>query len=186
MKKLILSFVAIIALTSVNAQTWKSDGAHSSVNFSVSHFLISDVTGNFGKFEIEATANAKFENPTFTVSIEAASINTNQSDRDNHLRSPDFFNVEEHAIINFKSESFKQLDDKNFETKGDISINGVTKEVVFNGKLNGVIKDDRSGKHKAGLKLTTSIMREDFNLGKGMSPIGKEVEVTVNLEMNEQ
>jgi polyisoprenoid-binding protein YceI len=188
MKKIVLTSIALVALVlSINAQsTWKVDNSHSSINFSVSHFMISEVTGHFGSFDITTTANEKFENPTFDVTIDASTINTNQSDRDNHLKSPDFFNVEKHKNIAFKSSSFKQLEDGAFEVSGKITINGVTKDAVFSGKLNGVIKDDQSGKHLAGLKLTTIIEREDFNLGNGMSPIGKEVTVTINIEMYEE
>lgn len=189
MKKTVLTCIALMVLiTSVNAQTnWKVDNSHSSITFSVSHFAISEVTGHFEAFNIDATTtNEQFEKPMFKVSIDATTINTNQQSRDNHLKSPDFFNVEKHPTITFNSSSFKQLENNKFETKGNITINGITKAIVFTGKLNGVIKDDRSGKYKAGLKLTTTIERETFNLGNGMSPIGKEVEVTVNIEMNAQ
>ena len=188
MKKIILTITALIALViSTNAQsTWKVDKSHSSINFSVSHFMISEVTGNFGNFDITASANDKFENPTFNVTINASTINTNQKSRDNHLRSPDFFNVKKHQNITFKSSSYKQLENGKFETIGKITINGVTKETIFTGKLNGVIKDNRSGKYKAGLKLKTTIKRKNFNLGKGMSSIGKDVEVIINIEMNQQ
>lgn len=185
MKKIIFSLIAFVSLT-INAQTtWKVDNAHSSITFSVSHFMISEVTGNFGKFDITAVSNDKFEDPKFEVSIDAATINTNQSGRDNHLKAADFFDVAKHANIIFKSTSFKKLEGKEFETKGDITIKGITKEVVFKGKLNGII-EGRNNKKKAGLKLTTTIKREDFNVGKGMNPVGKDVAVTINIEMNQQ
>lgn len=186
MKKIVLTLIAFVALVNVHAQTtWKVDKAHSSITFSVSHFMISEVTGNFGKFDITAVSNEKFEAPAFEVSIDASTINTNQSGRDNHLKSADFFDVANHATIVFKSKSFKQLEGKEFETTGEITIKGVTKEIVFKGKLNGII-EGRGGKKKAGLKLTSVIKREEFNLGKGMKPIGNDVEVVVNIEMNEQ
>ena len=185
MKKIILALIVLVSLN-VNAQTtWKVDNAHSSVTFSVSHFMISEVTGNFGKFDITAISNEKFEDPKFEVSIDASTINTNQTGRDNHLKKADFFDVAKHAAIVFKSSSFKKLEGKEFETKGNITIKGITKEVVFKGKLNGII-EGRNNKKKAGLKLTTVIKREDFNVGKGMNPVGKDVTVTVNVEMNQQ
>ena len=185
MKKIILALIVLVSLN-VNAQTtWKVDNAHSSVTFSVSHFMISEVTGNFGKFDITAISNEKFEDPKFEVSIDASTINTNQTGRDNHLKAADFFDVAKHAAIVFKSSSFKKLEGKEFETKGNITIKGITKEVVFKGKLNGII-EGRNNKKKAGLKLTTVIKREDFNVGKGMNPVGKDVTVTVNVEMNQQ
>lgn len=183
MKKAIFTLAAIISLVTVSAQsTWKVDNAHSSINFSISHFMISEVTGNFGKFDIEAKANEKFESPTFSVTIYASSINTNNEDRDDHLRSEDFFNVENNPNITFKSASYEQIDDKKFNVTGNITINGKTEVVTFNGNLNGIIKDDDG--LKAGLKLTTTIARENFNLGERMSPLGKEVEIVINLEMN--
>ncbi len=182
---MLLLAVAFSFQLSIAQSTWKVDKAHSSISFSVSHFMISEVTGNFKQFDIEATAGAQFENPSFDVSIAAGSIDTNQGGRDNHLKAPDFFDVKNHAQITFKSESFTAGENGTFTTKGTITIKGVRKEVVFKGKLNGVIKT-RNGKHKAGLKLTTQIKREDFNLGKGMTPIGKDVTVTVHLEMNQQ
>ncbi|WP_435260807.1 YceI family protein [Tenacibaculum sp. nBUS_03] len=186
MKKIFIALILIFSINVANAQNaWKVDKAHSSITFSVSHFMISEVTGNFKSFDINAEANEKFEKPVFKVSINTASINTNQEGRDNHLKSPDFFNVKKNPTITFNSESFNDLKDGNFETNGTITINGIAKKISFNGKLNGIIKA-RSGKNKAGLKLTSTIKREDFNLGKGMSPIGKDVTVTINIEMNQQ
>lgn len=185
MKKLILTLILLVTLYANAQTTWKVDKAHSSITFSVSHFMISEVTGNFGKFDITATANEKFESPSFDVTIDASTINTNQTGRDNHLKSADFFDVAKHANIVFKSTGFKSLEDKRFETTGNITIKGITKEIVFKGKLNGII-EGREGKKKAGLKLTTTIKREDFNVGKGMNPVGKEVFVTINIEMNQQ
>lgn len=187
MKKQVFTLLAIITLLSANAQTiWKVDNAHSSINFSVSHFMISEVTGNFTNFDITATSNEKLEKPVFKVTIDASSINTNNEGRDGHLKSDDFFNVEKNPSISFESTSFKQLEDNKFSLTGNITIKDKTEAITFTGKLNGIIKDPKSGKHKAGLKLNTSLTREDFDLGNGMTPIGKEVEITVHLEMNEQ
>lgn len=186
MKKIVLTLVLAVCFTTAYAQTiWKVDNAHSSITFSVSHFKISEVTGNFGKFDITAESNDAFEAPKFNVAIDVATINTNQSGRDNHLKSADFFDAAKHPKIVFKSSSFKKLEGNEFETTGAITIKGITKEVVFKGKLNGIIKG-RNGKKKAGLKLTSVIKREEFNVGKGMNPVGKDVAVTVHMEMNEQ
>ncbi|MEE9361190.1 MAG: YceI family protein [Cellulophaga sp.] len=187
MKKIILTVFAVVALLTANAQsTWKVDKSHSSINFSISHYMISDITGRFGSFDVEAITNDKFENPTFNVSIDVESIDTNQKGRDKHLKSPDFFNVEVHPKITFVSSSYKQLEDGNFESAGKITINGITKDATFNGKLNGVLKNEKDEKHKAGLTLTTKIEREAFNIGKGMSSLGKDVEVVINIEIKQQ
>lgn len=186
MKKLFFAIAALVSFVNVSSQTtWKVDKAHSSITFSVSHYMISEVTGSFKKFDITATSNEKFENPSFDVAINTASIDTNQSGRDKHLQAPDFFDAANHANIVFKSTAFKQLEGKDFETTGTITIKGISKEIMFKGTLNGIIKG-RSGKQKAGIKLTAPINREAFNLGKGMGSIGKDVQVIVNIEMNEQ
>ena len=186
MKKTLIVFLALVSISVVQAQTtWKVDNAHSSITFSVSHYMISEITGNFGTFDIEAKTEAEFTKPNFTVAIDVATINTNQSSRDKHLQAADFFDVANHAKITFESTAFKQLEGKEFETKGTITIKGIIKEIVFKGKLNGIIKG-RNGKQKAGLKLTSTINREDFKVGLGMNSIGKEVTILINVEMNEQ
>ncbi|NER15362.1 polyisoprenoid-binding protein [Leptobacterium flavescens] len=184
MKKSIL-ILFVLASAYINAQsTWKVDAGHSSINFAVSHLVISETTGSFDKFDIQASTGDEFSNPEFTVSIETASINTKNSRRDNHLRADDFFAAEKHPAITFKSSTYKKTGAKTFTVSGNITIKGVTKQVQFNGKLNGILKNDRG--EKAGLKLTTTILREEFGIGVGSSSIGKEVEVTINLEMAKQ
>ena len=186
MKKLVLIAIALLfCKESIAQNTWKVDKSHSSITFSVSHFMISEVTGNFNAFDIEATADEKFQNPSFKVTIDANSINTNQPSRDGHLKSPDFFNTQKHPTITFDSSSFQDLKDGKFATTGKITINGVSKEIKFKGKLNGIIKG-RNGKNKAGLKLASTVKREDFKLGSAMAPIGKDVAVTIHIEMDQQ
>lgn len=186
MKKSIF-ILFLIASTSMIAQsTWKVDGSHSSVNFSITHLVISEVTGNFGKFDIEATADEAFSNPVFSVSIESASINTNNGMRDGHLQNEDYFSAEANPAITFKSTSYKKTGDKTFDLTGDLTVKGVTKTVTFNGKLNGIITDQRSKKLKAGLKLTTTVVRKDFNIGNDNPGLGDDVEVSINLEMAQQ
>lgn len=187
MKKLIVALIAIITVNSTIAQTkWEVDKTHSSVDFSITHLLISEVSGNFKNFKVTAIADDDFKNPTFEATIDPSSINTNNEMRDNHLKANDFFDAKNHKKISFTSTSFKQIDDKKFELMGNITVKGITKPITFSGKLNGIVKDPRSGKLKAGLKLTTELNREMFNIGKGMNSISDEVEVTIRLEMNKQ
>ncbi|MDG1729420.1 MAG: YceI family protein [Algibacter sp.] len=184
MKKLILA-IFILSISYASAQsTWKVDAGHSSINFAVSHLVISETTGSFDTFDITAVTEEGFTNPTFDVSINTSSINTKNDRRDNHLRADDFFGAEKHPNITFKSTSIEQTGEKTFLVKGNITIKGVTKEISFNGKLNGILKNDRG--EKAGLKLTTTIKRTDFNVGKPGGSVGEEVEVTINLEMKKQ
>lgn len=181
----ILSFIACAAVTAQS--TWKADNAHSKVSFDITHLMISEVDGHFGEFDITATADESFSNPDFTVEIKTASIDTDNEKRDNHLRSEDFFNAEAHPTISFKTTSYEKTGDKTFKLTGDLNMHGTTKPVTLEGKLNGIITDQRSGKLKAGLKLTGTIDRNDFGVGSTKQfPVGDEVDMTINLEMAQQ
>jgi len=166
--------------------TWKADNAHSKVGFAITHLMISEVEGHFGEFDITATADEAFSEPDFTVDIKTASIDTDNDKRDNDLKSDHFFDVATYPSISFKSTAIEKTGDKTFKLTGDLTIHGVTKPVTLEGKLNGIITDQRSQKLKAGLKLTGTINRLDFMVG-GESPIvGNDVNMTINLEMAQQ
>jgi len=166
--------------------TWKADTAHSGVNFAVTHLLISEVTGNFGTFEILATADDDFSNPEFNVTIQATSINTGNERRDGDLRSERFFDVVNFPTLSFKSTGVEKTGENTFKLMGDFTMHGITKAIELNGKLNGIITDRRSQKLKAGLKFTTTLKRSDFGVGGSMAPVSDEVEVSINLEMAQQ
>ncbi|MDG1730951.1 MAG: YceI family protein [Polaribacter sp.] len=184
MKAVLTTFIVLVTFVANAQSTWKVDTGHSSINFAVSHLVISETTGSFDTFDITAVTGEDFSNPTFEVSIQTASINTKNDRRDNHLRADDFFDAEKHPMIVFKSASVEKTGEKTFLIKGDITIKGVTKKVNFNGKLNGILKNDRG--EKAGLKLTTIIKRTDFGVGNSGGSVGEDVEVTINLEMKKQ
>ncbi len=186
MKKVIF-MVSFIACATLSAQsTWKADNAHSKVGFAITHLMISEVEGHFGEFDIQATADEAFGNPDFTVDIKTASIDTDNERRDGHLKSEDFFDAEKHPVITFKTTAFEKTGEKTFKLTGDLTMHGVTKPVILEGKLNGIITDQRSQKLKAGLKLTGTVDRKDFGVGSKPFPVGDEVEMTINLEMAQQ
>ncbi len=186
MKKCFLSLALLVSCYLSAQMEWKADPAHSNVNFAISHLMISEVTGNFTEFDISATADATFKDPTFKVSIPTASINTGNTRRDDHLKSEDFFAVEAHPALTFASTSFEKSGEKDFKLTGDLTLHGVTKPVTLEGRLNGIITDERSQKLKAGLKLMGTINRKDFGVGTKDFPIGDEVEMVINLEMAQQ
>src|SRR5690606_19889241 len=138
------------------------------------------------EFDIEATADESFADPDFTVTIQTASIDTGNTRRDDHLRSADFFEAEAYPTITFKTTSVEKSGDNTFDLKGDLTMHGVTKPVTLEGKLNGIITDERSQKLKAGLKFTGTVNRSDFNIGGSAAPIGDEVTITINTEMAQQ
>ncbi|HMB64294.1 MAG TPA: YceI family protein [Eudoraea sp.] len=186
MKKVVF-ILSLIACGTLTAQsTWKADGAHSKVGFAISHLMISEVEGHFGEFDITAMADEAFSEPDFTVEINTTSIDTDNDKRDGHLKSDDFFGAETHPSISFKTTSFEKTGEKTFKLMGDLTMRGVTKSVTLDGKLNGIITDQRSQKLKAGLKLTGTINRKDFGIGSKPFPIGDEVDMTINLEMAQQ
>jgi len=186
MKKVIF-ILSFITCASIAAQSnWKADGAHSKVGFAITHLMISEVEGHFGEFEITANADEAFSEPNFAVEIKTASIDTDNERRDGHLKSDDFFAAETHPTITFKTTGFEKTGEKTFKLSGDLTIHGVTKVVTLEGKLNGIITDQRSQKLKAGLKLTGTINRKDFGVGSKPFPVGDEVEMTIHLEMAQQ
>ncbi|MCJ7467480.1 MAG: YceI family protein [Maribacter sp.] len=186
MRKSIFVLTFIISASLAAQATWKADNAHSKVGFAISHLLISEVEGHFGEFDISATADETFSDPNFTVEIKTASIDTDNERRDGHLKSDDFFAAETHPAITFKTTSLKKTGEKSFKLTGDLRMHGVTKPVTLDGKLNGIITDQRTEKLKAGLKLTGTVNRKDFEIGSKSFPVGDEVEMTINLEMAQQ
>ena len=178
---------ALIGSSFLSAQSiWKADVACSNLNFSISHLLISKVAGSFANFDIEATANDDFDNPSFTASIETTSINTDNNNRDKDLRDKDYFDTTTYPNMTFKSTSYKKTGDKTFVLGGDLTIKGTTKQVEFQGKLNDIITDPKSQKLKARLEFSGTIDRKDFNVGSSIIPMGDEVDITINLEMVQQ
>jgi len=186
MKKTLLFLCSILALSVCAQSTWKVDKSHSNINFTVTHLLISEVTGSFGAFEIEAMADDAFSNPSFTASIETASIDTGNERRDGDLRSDGWFGVEANPKIEFKTTSVEKTGDNTFKLTGDFTMKGVTKSITLDGKLNGIITDRRSQKLKAGLKFTGSLKRSDFGVGGSMAPVSDEVEININIQMAQQ
>lgn len=176
----------VYSLTISAQSNWKADNSHSGVNFTITHLMISEVTGNFGTFEILAVADDAFSNPEFNVTIQVSSINTGNERRDNDLRSDRFFDVANFPTITFKSTGVEKTGENTFKLTGDFTMHGVTKSIELNGKLNGIITDRRSQKLKAGLKFATTLKRSDFGVGGSMAPVSDEVEVNINLEIAQQ
>ncbi|MEC7264800.1 MAG: YceI family protein [Bacteroidota bacterium] len=186
MKKTLFAIALFTGLVASAQSTWKSDKSHSKIGFAITHLMISEVEGSFGDFDITATASDTFENAEFSVEIQTASIDTDNERRDGHLKSADFFDAEKFPTISFKSTGYSKTGDKTFTLTGDLTMHGVTKPVTLEGKVNGIITDQRSNKLKAGLKLTGTINRLEFGVGGDTPTLGDDVEMTINLEMAQQ
>ncbi|MBK8500915.1 MAG: polyisoprenoid-binding protein [Saprospiraceae bacterium] len=141
---------------------WVIDPTHSELTFKVKHMMITNVKGEFKNFSVEVDGEDIFKS-TVDVTIDAASINTNNGDRDNHLKSADFFDAENHKELSFKSTSFKHKDDDEYELKGMLTIKGISKEVSLDVEFGGINKDPW-GNEKAGLSISGKINRKDWGL----------------------
>jgi polyisoprenoid-binding protein YceI len=142
--------------------TWKLDLAHSELSFSIRHLAISKVRGTFAEFDVTVVTGESLAESSIEANIDIASVNTNQKDRDNHLRTSDFFLVEEFPTATFKSTSIS-VDGDDFTVVGDFTLRGVTKSIELAGELGGVTVDGY-GQTKAGATVTTKINRLDFGV----------------------
>jgi polyisoprenoid-binding protein YceI len=141
---------------------WVLDPAHSELTFKVKHMMIAHVKGEFKKFSVDVAGDDIFNSP-ISVAVDATSISTNNTERDNHLKSADFFDAENHKKLTFKSTSFKQKDDDEYELKGLLTIKGISKEVTLDVEFGGINKDPW-GNEKAGFSVEGKINRKDWGL----------------------
>jgi polyisoprenoid-binding protein YceI len=175
-----------ITIPGYKAGTWTVDPSHSEVSFSVRHLLISKVKGKFEKFDATFTTGENPLESTVTATAEVASINTNDENRDGHLRTNDFFDAPSHPQLTFVSTGIR-YEGGDFLVDGDLTIKGVTKPVTFDLEFGG-FQDDLYGNYKAGLTATTKINRNDFGvnwnapLETGGVLVGDEVTITIDLQ----
>ncbi len=141
--------------------TWTLDPNHSEITFKVKHLMISNVKGEFKKFDITVNGD-DISKATIDVNIDTASISTSNDDRDAHLKGADFFETEKYPTLNYKASGFSAEDDE-FTINGDLTIKGVTKPVSFKGEIGGTSKDPW-GNEKLGYSVEGKINRRDFGL----------------------
>lgn len=168
MKKLLFittAFFALTAFTTLNG-IWKNDSAHSQLGFTVTHLGVSDVSGTFNDFEVTVqSSKADFSDAVFELNAKTASIDTRVEQRNNHLKSPDFFDVEKYPSFTFKSTSIKPAGKNKYKLSGDLTLHGVTKPVTMDLLYRGTIENPMSKKQTAGFQLTGTIKRSEFNVG---------------------
>lgn len=147
--------------------TWIVDNLHSEIQFKAKHMVISTITGSFlefsGKLENASEEDENFENATISFEAKVNSIDTGVKDRDEHLRSNDFFEAEKYPTISFKSTSFKKVDDEEYEMEGNITIKEVTKPITLKVQYNGKATD-LYGQKKLGFELKGKLNRQEFGL----------------------
>jgi len=172
---------------------WVIDASHSNASFSVKHMMITNVRGEFTKLEGKVSWDpTKPEATKIEAMIDVASINTREEKRDGHLKSPDFFDVEKFPQITFKSKSVKAKGAEELSVTGDLSIHGVSKEVVLDVEGPSAASTDPFGNVRVGATATTKIKREDFGLvwnaalEAGGVLVGNEVKITIDISLIKQ
>ena len=170
--------------------TWAIDKAHTKVGFAVKHMGVSTVRGEFhdfdGSLEVDENGNLSARGV-----VKVASVSTNQEQRDEHLRSADFFDAENYPELTFESTSIEQVDEENFKIVGNLTIHGVTNEVELNAEHGGVdvgMQDE----HRTGFEVTGQLSRKDYEmkfnaaLGSGNAVVADKVKLTLDVEAIKQ
>ena len=172
--------------------TWQIDSSHSHINFTARHMMISKVRGSFENFS--GTVNFDEQNPantTVNVEVDLTSIATRDEQRDGHLKSPDFFDVENHPTMKFVSSRVEQIDENNGRLYGQLTIKGISKEVVLDVEYAGIAKSPW-GTESAGFSATGSLNRKDWGLNwnqaleTGGVLVGDKINIEIELELVKQ
>jgi polyisoprenoid-binding protein YceI len=177
--------IVIMAVPAVaQTQSWAIDPAHSSAQFAVRHMGISTVRGAFTK--VSGSVQYDSADPTKTTidaTIDANSVDTRVEMRDNDLRSPNFFDVAKYPSLTFKSKRVEAAGSGKLKVTGDLTIHGLTKEVVLNVDGPSAAVKDPSGKLRIGVAASTSVNRKDFGVNGAGPMVGDDVPITIDLEL---
>ncbi len=182
-----MSTTATVGRISIPTGTYDLDPSHSSVGFSTRHMMVSKVRGRFGTVSGAVTVADDPAASSVQVSIDAASIDTGVPDRDAHLRSPDFLDVETHPSLTFTSTRIFDIEGTDFRVEGELRVRGVTRTVVLDATFEGGGKDPWGGE-RIGFSATTEVDREDFGLTwnqvleTGGVLVGKAIKVEIEAE----
>lgn len=181
--KNVFSFIliAFLSATTFAQTTWTADKAHSQVSFGITHLGISEIEGLFTDFDASIVAGEEdFSDAAFDVSIDVASINTGIEKRDEHLRSPDFFDVAQNPTMTFKSNSIEGVSAGKYKVIGDLTLNGVTKPVNLDVWYRGTVEQEATS--VSGFQITGSINRSDFNIGPDFPEAALSDEVRIKVD----
>jgi len=182
---------AIPGRTTIPMTTWKLDRAHTQINFSAKHMMVTTVRGRFE--DVEGTIELDEADPTRShgeFKVATASVDTNFGARDTHLRSRDFFDAEQHPYLTFVSTRVEQTGDDQFKVTGDLTIREVSRPVTFDVELDGIV-NGMSGARHAGLSATATIARADWDLNwnvaleQGGWLVGKEIKLDITIAADE-
>ncbi len=170
--------------------TWTVDPAHTNIEFTIRHLGISKVRGRFNRFDASLTIGDTIETSSVEATVELSSVDTNNADRDAHLRSTDFFGTDDHPTMTFRSTGVADQDG-DYRLLGDLTINGTTKPLALDVEFNGVEHYPLDQKDHAGFSATATIARSDFGidfdvpLGVDKLAIGDKVRVEIEIQFVE-
>ncbi|MFB5946490.1 YceI family protein [Albibacterium profundi] len=151
-------------MNTTETSKWISDPTHSELLFKIKHLMITNVKGEFQKFNVSIESKGNdFSDAKVSAVIDTDSIFTNNTDRDAHLRSADFFDAEKYPKITFNSTELNKLDDDNYQLKGILDLHGIEKELILDVEFGGFAKDPY-GNHKAGFSVSGKLNRKDWGL----------------------
>jgi polyisoprenoid-binding protein YceI len=176
----------------MSKQIWNIDGAHSEIGFKVRHMMITNVNGVFNSYTATMAADsADFSDAEISFEADIDSVNTRNEQRDGHLKSPEFFDVEKFPKLNFKSSSFTKTADGQYTMKGMFNMHGVEKEVSMNVEFTGTVVDPW-GQVKAGFEITGSLNRSEYGLTwnatseDGSIVLDEVIKLALNVQMIKQ
>jgi polyisoprenoid-binding protein YceI len=185
---LLVLMTAAYFTSTAQPTVWKVDKVHSNVIFSVTHLVVSDVEGSFKSFDGSLeSSKPDLSDAKISFVVEVSSVNTDNENRDNHLKSDDFFNAAKFPQMKFESTSFQPLGNNKYKLSGNLTIRDVTKPVSFDVNYGGTVSA-MGGTH-AGFKARATINRFDYNLKwdkateAGGMVVGKDVDITINLDL---
>ncbi|WP_158799646.1 YceI family protein [Pedobacter sp. L105] len=185
MKKLLVLLVvassALFAFKAVEPSTWVADKSHSKLGFVITHLMMTDVEGSFTNFESTIVASKPdFSDAVINLSADISSVKTEDEKRDAHIKSADFFDAEKYPKLIFKSTSLKKVSATKYKLNGMLTLHGVTKAVVLDATLRGVMANPMSKKETAGFKVTGTLKRADFGIGSKYPNAIVSDEITLN------
>ena len=178
----------MLATLPLTTGTWTFDPNHSGVNFKVRHLGLTNVRGRFNGVDAWLEVGEDLASTRFGASIDIASIDTNQADRDAHLRSTDFFAADEHPTMTFASTAIRELGSDEYEADGDLTINGITMPVTLAVEFSGAIVHPGDGQLHSGFIATAQIVRDDFGidfnmpLGIDKFALGKKIDIDIDVQ----
>ena len=186
-----LMSITISNTTSIPTGTWNVDPAHSTVGFAVKHMGIATVRGEFTEFEGTLEIGDDLDSAHAYGTVKAQSVNTSEPQRDEHLRSPDFFDAARYPELQFESTSIEALDDAEFRIVGKLTIHGVTNDIVLHAEVQGT-DTDPWGNERVGLEVTGQLSRADYDmkfnqaLGSGNMLVADKVKLSLDISAVKQ